>query len=53
MKIPTEFFVNTPGNSSSVLRGSVHTETATLNIKLTFMVVSVEMPKVRVVAGMS
>ena len=35
------------------LRGSVHTQTATLNVKLTFVGVWVKMPDVRVVAEMS
>ena len=36
-----------------VVRGSVHTQTATLNVKLTFVGVWVKMPDVRVVAEMS
>ena len=35
------------------LRGSIHTQTATLNVKLTFVGVWVKMPDVRVVAEMS
>ena len=35
------------------LRGSVHTQAATLNAKLTFVGVWVKMPDVRVVAEMS
>ena len=36
-----------------LLRGSVHTQTAVLNVKLTFVGVWVKMPDVRVVAEMS
>ena len=36
-----------------VVRGSVHTQTATLNVKLTFVGVWVKMPDVRIVAEMS
>ena len=49
IKPPTPTHIPSPVQ----LRGSIHTQTATLNVKLTFVSVWVKMPDVRVVTEMS